>query len=273
MTDQKFLSFNPDDATAGGNLNDIDATIVEARVVSFDYKGKADEPLCCLALTYLPDDAEDRDDVIVDYIKLGKMTECTPAPDNKRAVPLSKSSFHTKSKIMAYFRAAVAAGVPKNQLAQDVSVLDGLRVHLTTIEIAGEGTDKSGNKIKDSKLTFISKLLNSKAPVKPAGTGEKKASKPVTVTVTGKTETAAVAPAASTTPVVGAEDEAVSQVLSILADKNGKVAKSALPGEMFRRIKDTATRNVVIKLVGNAEWLGSGDRPWKFEGGELSIGS
>jgi hypothetical protein len=264
MTEQKFLSFNPDDATAGGNLNDIDATIVQARVVSFDYNGKADEPLCCLALTYLPDGAEDKDDVIVDYIKLGKMTECAPAPDNKRAVPISKSSFHTKSKIMAYFRAAVAAGVPKNQLAQDVSVLDNLRVHLTTIEIAGEGTDKSGQKIKDSKLTFISKLLDSKAPAVKAGTGAKAKA------AAAKTEAPAAAPAAAAAPE-GVEDEAINQVLAILGDKNGKVAKSALPGEMFRRIKDTATRNAVIKLVGNTEWL-DGEKPWKFEGGELSIG-
>lgn len=269
MTEEKFLSFNPDDATAGGNLNDIDATIVKAEVVSFDYNGKAEEPLCCLALTYLPDTAEDKDDVIVDYIKLGKMTELAPSKEGTRAVPITKTSFHTKSKIMAFFRAAVTAGVPKNKLSADVSVLTGLRVHLVTMEIPGEGTDKSGNKIKDSKLTFISKLLDTKAPAISGGTAKPAAAKKGAA---APAATAAPTPATTTAAPEGAEDEAVNQTLAILGDKNGKVGKSSLPGEMFRRIKDTTTRNAVIKLVGNNDWLGNGDRPWKFEGGELSIG-
>lgn len=267
------VSFNPDDASAGGFLNDIDATIVKAEVVSYDYNGKTQdgEPVCCLAITYRPFDAESDEDQSIDYIKLGKMTEIVPSKDNKSAVPITKTKFHVKSKIMAFWRAAVEAGFPKNKVGTDVSVLDGLHVHLISLVVPGN--EKDG--IKDSKLTVFAKILDKG----PSGTAVKGGAKPGAAKSTkaaagGGTTSPAPAAAAAAAPAAAVdadvETEAITTLLTILEGKGGKVAKSSLPGEVFRRIKDTAIRNAVLKIVNSNEWLGAEDRPWSFEGGELT---
>jgi hypothetical protein len=153
-----------------------------------------------------------------------------------------------------------------SRLAKGIDGLEGVHGHVNLVPLP----EMKGIEKKDLKILIFTKLTEGAAAA-PAKNGGGKAPKK-----SGKTEAATetkVASPATASSVDGAEDRATEVILNLLAEKGGKVGKGAIPQAMFAAIKDNATlRNACIALGGKADWLSSGDRPWAYDGGELSLG-
>jgi hypothetical protein len=259
MTNQEFASFNPEDHTSGGYLDDKDVTIVESRVVEFDFNGKAD-PTCCWMVQFRPDGgADDGEDDRTEYYSIGPLTKFTPNSDNTRAVAvIPGAKMNNKSKASMFARSLTEAGVA---LSADVSILDGKRVHVNVLPLPAF-TDKDGNKVDGKTVTAVTALLDGDAP----------AAKPK-AKVKGKAKAKAkAAPAAEDGGSSDTDEAAEGVVMGVLAEGGGTATKAGLPNAAFKAIKDTKVRNPVIKLVASDDWLGAEERPWSYDGGELTLG-
>lgn len=266
MTQQDTgLSFDPTDFTAGGFLDDVDVTVVDAEVVEYDFEGKAAEVSCCLAVTFKADDADEPSRP--QYYKIGPLTKYAPNSSKTGYVSVSGAGgAMNKNAKAAHFMAAlknVGFDFAAFKTA-GVRGLIGTRLHLTTVTLPAftlrDGTVKS-----DDKVTVPTKLLEAAATGKKAATGGKRAAG------AGKKADAAPAEAAESGGGSAADEAAVEAILGKLAEA-GTLAKSSLPSLMFQSIKDAASRNAAVKLVTQDAWLGSEDRPWSYDKGELSLG-
>ena len=265
---QQAGSFDPGDHTAGGFLDDVDATIVSAEVVTFDFRGTIDPPVCAAAISFRPDDADEDAEPRTEYYKIGDLAKFTPSPDKKRYVPVgTATAMNNKSKCSLFMQALKAAGFKMSELngPEGIKALEGLHVHVNIAPLP-DFTDKDGKTKKDNKILVVTKILDTPAPGQKAAKGGAK--KTAAAPKTNAAAPQAAAPAAD----ADVEAAAVETILAVLGEKGGKANKTTLPGECFKRITDTATRNAVIKLVGNPAWLGDGERPWQLTGGELSLG-
>lgn len=260
---EKAGSFLPEDFTEGGYFDDKDCGIVNAEVVEFDYAGKGD-PICALAVTLREDGNDDDADDRVEYYKIGELSKFTPSADRKNYIPTgSSSSMNKGAKAALFLKALKEAGFEMSKLAKGIDGLIGVRGHVNLVPMPEmKGIDK-----KDLKILIFTKL-NDAAPAAKAGGKAKASSKKADAPVEQK-----VASPAAASSVEGAEERAVGVILELIAEKGGKVSKAAIPQAMFAAIKDNApVRNAAIALTSKVDWLSSPDRPWSYEGGELSLG-
>jgi hypothetical protein len=89
----------------------------------------------------------------------------------------------------------------------------------------------------------------------------------------GKKQTAAQATQPASAPDADIEAETVGLVLTVLSERGGKVPLSLLPTEAFKRVTEAPKRNAVIGLIARKDWVSDAARPWKNDGGELSLPS
>lgn len=256
-----MVSFDPDDHTAGGYLDDRDCTVIQSRIVEYDFEGKTEDgkPQCCWMVQFRPDEGDaDGEDDRTEYYRLGSLEKFTPNAEGTQAVAVkSGARLNTKSKASLFSRSLKAAGLT---IAADVTVLDGVRVHVNLLALP-EFKGRDGKMVKDATYTAVTGILDDEAPA--AASGGKKA-KP-------KAKAKAKAKAAAE-PDSDVEDQASAAILELLSTKGGTVNKPAIPTYLFKAIKDGKTRNTAIALAAKDEWLGDEDRPWAYDDGVLSIG-
>lgn len=271
--EQKFGSWDADDFTEGGFFDDKDATIKEARVVTFDYAGKS-EPVCALAITFRPDDTESDDDDRTEYYKIGELSKFTPSSDGQRYIPNGATQAMNKNaKAALFMRALKDKGFQMSKLAQGISNLEGLHVHVNIVPIPdvklSDGTTK-----KDLKVLIVTKIHDTPA----ANAGGAKSDKPAARKPSAKK--AADAPATTTAAPASAGDvnDAAAAKLSelimgLLMEKGGKMPKTVIPPAVFSGVTDPSLRSECMKLMANQNWLGAGaaERGWELNGGELSF--
>jgi hypothetical protein len=268
------LWLDPDNFAAGGGfMDDVDATIVSAKV---DTWAEAEGELF-LHVGFLVDGAEE---VRTEYYRIGSLEKFTASKDKRRAVPAEGARLNQSVKAALFFKSLLEAGFNKADMTPEVTFLEGLRVHLNNVEMKIKGGDsanfkKRGGKDKDKEgrvpsVVLITKLLDTPAPAAAPAAAPAKAAK-------GGSAPKAAAPAAAAADTGGAADDVTTAaILEVLGEKNGTVAKRLLPTEMFRRLqKESAeVKSAAMKLVGSNDWLGSGDRPWAFDAGsgDLTLG-
>jgi pyruvate/2-oxoglutarate dehydrogenase complex dihydrolipoamide acyltransferase (E2) component len=281
MNTQQHGSFEPDEHAQGGFFDDVNATIVSAEVVEFDYKGQAD-PVCALAVTFRQDGNDDPEEDRTEYYRIGALTDFTPSADRQHYVPVGeKRAMNKQGKGSLFLQALKKAGYEMGKLAGGISVLAGLHVHLNSVPMP----EIKDAKKKDNTVLIVTKILGqSDAAAAPAAAKPAAAKKTVTKAAAAKpaaapaaaTEAAAPAAAAAPPPADAEADEKAQEViLALLMEKGGKMNKSAIPPALFKAIPadQAALRNKCIALGSNAAWLGAADvRPWQYEGGELSLG-
>lgn len=265
---KNVASFNPADHTEGGYLDDKDCTIVKSRVVSFDFNGNTD-PMCCWMVQFHPDGAEDgEDDDRIEYLRIGPLDKFTPNKDETEAVAVNNARINKKSKASLFAKSLVEAGFDADKLGSGkVDVIDGLRVHVN-VETLPSFKNKDGEEVKGGQLPKITAILGedggaSQAAPKTSSKASKKSKK------TEKAEKAE--------KVSGGSDDAVSKkaegaVLTELAQRGGSASKVGLPNVILVALAQDKDRNAAIALVHSEDWLGDDDRPWSYEGGELSLG-
>ena len=163
-----MISFSKEDMAVGGGLfDDGDVTIVSARWGTFDYQGKT-APVTALNIVYQPDDPEQ--EKFAEHYTSG--ASFYPINDGLQLdlVAGAKTSRLNLSSSAGFFLAQLqakgdgpvkgvkGAGYPDiSKVAEDVSVLDGLRCHVRRLP-------KPTQSKKDAQLLCITSLNEGAGP-------------------------------------------------------------------------------------------------------------
>jgi hypothetical protein len=262
---QQGASLRPGDfAQGGGMIDDVDLTVKQARFVLWDYDGKVANPTLALKL-----DLEDDDGVVHEqYYSAGDPKHFVPSNDGTRAVPTgTKSALSGSSNMFLLIASLTDSGFPEDQLSDDVSVFDGLRGHFIRVpqpKRTGLPT-QPGADTRDKTVLVMNKLIampgatvkGKKAAGKPNGQGGK-----------------AAAPAASAAATTDLDEKAQDVVMSVLADRDGSVAKKDIASAAFKAASDVdaKTKAQIAKLVYTDEFLNADGRPWSYDGTTISLG-
>jgi hypothetical protein len=266
--EQKGGLFDPDNFGSGGFFDDVDATIVSAEVNTW---GEA--PDKCFAIVGLQKDAgegEEPGEPRIEYYTIGDLDKFTPSKDRTRPVYEEGAKINGGTKFALFIKSLIHSGFPKGSISDDVRFLIGVRGHFNLVPITIKADSKKFKGPKKEggdgpKVLIMTKLLDAKAPVTGTGT----ASRPAATGAAKSASAPAAAPAAAGGNVA-AEEAAVGVLLEKLAE-SGELVKRNLPNLMFQNIKDVDVRKVAMKLVGDSTWLGSPDRPWKFDEGSGTL--
>ena len=271
MTGKSSL-FAPSTFSAGGGfLDNVDAVIAQARVVTqedtpFDAQ---DADSAFMKLTFQPDaeDSEPRDE----YYRFGGVDRFTPSTDHKRVVREPDQTLIKSTKAGMFFAALVNAGFAESDLPadDDVTFLEGMHVHVKAIEMpemkGGSKTfkPKAGSEGKKPTVVVIAKILEPLAAKKGAA---KTAPKTTTAAKTTK-----AAPAAAAAASGDVEEAVVNVIIGMFRDGKTPTMR-LLPTAMLKQIADTTQRPAAFKLVGNKEWIGNEARPWTFDAASGELG-
>jgi len=174
MNTQQAGSFDPQDHTAGGFLDDADVSIVKAEVVEFDYAGQQDA-VCAVAVTFRPDTAESDEEERTEYYRIGPLSKFTPSADRTKYVPVGSATHMNRNSKASLFMAALKdKGFAMSKLnTEGLAALAGLHCHVNQVPMPEmKGIDK-----KDLKILIVTKILDTPVPAAAAGGGTKKSSK------------------------------------------------------------------------------------------------
>ncbi len=270
MSEQQYVSINPDTFVQGGLIDDVDAILNSVRFCEFDYEGKS-APVLALKVNFVTPDGEAHEQ----YYSAGDLKRFQPTEDGKHIVPVGGASALVVSSNASQFLISITnAGFPKNKLSGDVSVFDGCGVHLRRIAqaerkglVKKEGDDKQKTILVVDKVLF----LPGEKPTFTAGSG----------TTLSKGAPAGAgksvgAPAAAASAPVAADlsEKASGYILQVLTENGGTFNKSGLPTALFKLLtaaKD-ADQPKVLNIAFKPEWIGGADRPWKLSAdGVLSL--
>lgn len=264
------ISLNPQDHVEGTSLlDDVDVLFTEPEFTMFDYGGKRAEPAPALKIVMLPLDEEGNAGEAVDqYFSVGNASDWMPSDDGREIIAIGKATaLNTNSNISLFLQSMLNSGFPAEKMGSDCSFLDGIKAHVNRVPAPERpGLKKDASSSDRARTVLIvtaileipgEKAAGKKAPAKAAG---KAPAKPAA---------AAKKPAAATEGE-GVDDKAVETMLSILADEPSGIAKSKIPGKVFKLLKDDPDRNDVLKLLSSDEFLNSREE-FALEGGIVSF--
>ncbi len=249
----KAMSLNPETFTEGGGLiDDVDVVIKEARFVMWDYNGKSaagDSPCLHLNLDLDGDEVEQ-------YYSMGAAKDWMPSEDGKNLLAVGSASGIRKSSNGGIFlMSLIDAGFPADDLAEDVSVLDGLQAHMVQVPAPKRKGLKDEKESKYEKtILVVSSII--------ALPGEKKKPKGAPKNAgSGSTKPKGKATAKTEEPDNDINSAAVTAILGILADEP-TLTKKDIPAKLFSVLGKDPNRNAIIKLAFDDEFLSSG--PWTY---------
>ena len=266
------VSFKVEDFVEGGGLiGDVDATITSAKFEMFDYGGTVPggSPSLTLVCTSEVGDFTER-------YSVGSKDDWLPSDNGKQLLAIgSKRGINASSKFALFIKHLVDAGFPGDKLGSDISVLDGLQVHFVRIpEPERPGVKKSAKQVeREAKygpptMIVVSAILTMPGEKKkPAG-----APKPA-----GKTKDAKKTDAPKpVTPAQGVESEdlytkVVDTILGIIAGEGGSIKQNMVPAKLMGALKGDPDMPSAIRKFAEAGFLTGEDKPWKLEGGVLSL--
>ena len=246
----------------GGLLDDVNATVKEARFEIFDYQGKGNAAPSARFTLSLEDGSE-----VSQNWSCGKATDWTPSEDGKTLVAIGRATaLNRQSNVALLLESIVNSGFPEDKIGDDISIFEGLEAHFVRVpapERKGimKKTDSQGNVIEQTVLTVdkINKLPWEKKAAAPKGAAPKAAPKGA---------------AAKTTPAAAAGGEDLSEVASgaimeILAENPEGIAKAQLPALLFKKLATHPQKAKVLQVAFKDDFLASGG--WTFEGGKLTL--
>lgn len=269
MAERKGVSLRPSDATQGGLLDDVDIDINKARFELFNYQGKGDA-VPALVLHYTNAETGEEGE---EALSAGRAQDWEPSEDGKSLIPTGTVETLRKScKAMRFLTSLVNAGFDEEALADgDPSVLDGMGVHVMRVTVEYKGLEKKKDQEgKEVDFTVLEVSQINTMPGEKKSTGGKGK---------GKGKSAKPAPkepeAAPTENESGSADEiddaATQALLAVLADNDGKVQAKSIPTEVFKHLAGVKNRNAVLTRCYDEKFLAGEERPWTFEGGEVTI--
>lgn len=273
----KAASLNPNDmATGGGLLDNIRATIVEAKFEMTDYGGRSPSKRPAAHLILEEPDGERHED---QWWSVGKPEEWMPSDDGAYIIPTGlRKQIHVSSKFGMLTQSALNCGFPEDKFDPDIGFLVGTEAHFQQVATGREKKkSKDGSReYEDTALCMaeIFKFPWEKAGAKSAGAGGKKSGG----ASTGKGKKAADK---DPEPDTGGDDaggdvETAAQelIFEILVEAGGTIQKKELAAKIMQARKDSGDNkgtNAMMKLAFNDGFLGSDVHPWSYDGGVLSV--
>jgi hypothetical protein len=260
------VSLKPSDAIAGGGgLNDADVTITQARFRLWDYNGAIQVPVLGLSIDFETEDGGKANQVY----SAGDTKHFVPSDDGRQAIPVGKlEGLNENTNCMAFLASLVNSGFPEDKLGDDISVIEGTKVHIDQVPQPKRPGVSGGDKNKT--LGIVTKLLG--LPNEGTKAGKAKVSK-------AATKGQPVAQTQASPATNGAEDpdaihgETVGHILSILAAKGGSVEKKALSNELFKLVQKDPNRNKIMALGFKDEFLNGamGEVPFSYNGTTIAM--
>lgn len=267
-----FLSLRPSEFVAGGLIDDINATITDAKFTMYDYNGKADVSVPALGIELELEDGVKHES----YYSAGDAKYWAPSADGKNLIPTGdKTSLTNGCKLGIFLTELVMAGFPEDKLAAgDISCLTGLVAHFQRkADKERKGLIKKEGDSKEASTLCVTKIITMP--------GEKvaKAAKPaVGQPAAAKTAAApATKAAAAAATAVDIDDDIVPVVMEIVTANGNSVTKNKLPQLAFKAIgKDHplfAQRTAITQRVASDEFLkmGADQALWAFDGTTVTM--
>lgn len=264
--------FNPESFSIGGGLlDDVVATVKEARIALFDYNGKAAVAVPAIKLTLAIEGEED----VEQFWSVGKNTDWMPSEDGKKLVAIGKATAIVQSSNGAIFLSSVVnAGFPADKITDDITFLEGLQAHWARVPAPKrEGlvkTPRADGKEFEATILTIDKIVAMpwekkvpQAPKAPATTGAPATAAPGAAVVTA-------APPAAAAANGDIAEELQGIILAIVAEV-GEVAKTKLPSLLLPKVTDASKRTPMVQLAFKDDFL-SNIPGVAFAGGKLTLG-
>lgn len=278
-----------DEFVEGGLLDDADVVIRTARFNVWDYKGKIPPP-GVLALRCEMVDHEGK--VHEQQMSSGELRFFVPSSDGRKAVPVGTVQKLNKNTNAAAFIMSIMNADTRGEMAtklrstDDISVLDGLRVHVVRRNqpkrpgIVAPGSDAAAAQAADDdrKQMLVDRVLA--YPWEAAGAGAN-VQPPAAVAAPAAVQApAAAAPAGNGQAANGGVDDlAIGTILSIVAEAAGSIQKTLVPGKVYTHPslanQPPAVKNAILGLVTKDEFLTSAKVAGtgiKLNAGVISLG-
>lgn len=258
----------------GGLLNDVIVTFKEPKFVRTNYGGKSSTYRPAAHILLVEDDGTTYDD---QFWSAGKDTDWVPSDDGHYLVKVgAKSGISKSSNFGLLMKSLMENGFPKDKVDQDITFLDGVKVHLRQQVVADRDKVKSkdGTKEYDATVLAVAEIIEypweKKTGAAKSGGGKKKAAnkKAQDQQEDGGGDDGAADP----------EQAAVEYIVSKLAENPEGVNKALLPSMLIKDKNagnvdmDTGFANKVIAVIFKPGWAEQEGHPWTAEGGTLKLG-
>lgn len=264
---------NPENFSTGGFFEDGDVTFTNCRVGLWEH---ADGKLMFMVDFVIDGEAAPR----TEYWGVGDTEKFTASADGSTIVAATPDArIHASSKMGLLMLSLSNAGFPRAKLSNNVTVFNGLRAHVTAVDMPEmkQSADSkfkpkvgADGKVAKPKVVIVTKLLDTPAPAATAAPTQAPAA-----SAGASTAPAATAPSAAAGGDLkaAAAEATVKAVIEVIAEKKGSVKKGDLPAAMFTKLKyNLDYRKIGSGLVGDSAWLGA-QSDWLFDPatGVLSI--
>jgi hypothetical protein len=262
-----FLNLAPETFVEGGLIDDVNATITDAKFTMFDYNGKSDKGASpALGLELELEDGVKHEQ----YYSAGDAKYWAPGADGKTLVPTGDKTALSKScKLAVFLSALMNAGFPVDKLrGGDISCLTGLKAHFTRVA----DKERKGL-VRDANAQAQSTLVITKIIAMPGEQPKQPTAKPV---ATGAPGIGGASTSATTTSTVS-DDDVTGLVLEIVTESGGSIAKNRISQAVFKKIDKShslfSQRTGVTQRSIQDDFLKSGAEHglWEFDGSTVKI--
>ena len=272
MSDATPISINPEDAVAGGLLDDVDITVVSSRFTMFDYNGSM--PTAIPSIEWEMDIGED--DKVTQNWSLGDAKNFVPDDDGMTLLKVGTRDNLVKGcNGLILLASTVNVGFPAKLLATGrADVFDGAQFHMERIPAPErKGLKQAEKKEGDFEKTVLvaSALIampgeKAKETVKGAPKGVKAAPK-----AAAKVETAETPEDSVDVEEVDVTGQATLFIMDQI-EKAGKkgLLKKNLPTLAFTEFAKDPNRNAIVKVICEDAFLSDG--PWNYKDGVCTLG-
>lgn len=250
------ISLRPSDGESGGLLDDVNATVIAAAAVTWDYNGNAD-PGPALHIRLKDDNGQEADQ----YYSAGKLERVVPTEDGEQFDPAEGSSakgLNQNCNAFVFLSELVNKGFPEDKLAS-LGTLVGLYGHFNRVP----QKQRAGLENADGKqrtILIVTKIHS--MPWEKKGTAGKASSPSANLK---STSTASTNNGGNGNSV---NDEAVAAVMALVAE--GPVEMKKLGMQIFKSTPTSKNRAAIVKLVTTEDFITQDNAPWSFDGETLS---
>lgn len=272
-----FASLRPADMTAGGLLDDIDVVFESCSFVEWDYDGKITTPVLAVLITMSYDDNGEAKSVD-QYYSAGDLSRFIPSEDGSHAVPVSGArGLNSNTNAALLLKSVIDAGFPEDNFGDgDITAMNGMGVHINRVPQPkrGGGIADKNESGYDKTVAVVTKInfmpgeeaAPAPAPARPAG-GKAAAGRPAPATSAARgKQTAAPPTQADTESDQDLQLEAAGILQEALAAKGGSIPKSGIAPACFKLLAGNANRSAILQLFADADFLGSDEYGWSFDG-------
>lgn len=153
----KYASLDPSTFTAGGLIDDVDATMTDVLACEWDYNGQqAPGPALAIEFTDPAGQAH------IQYFSAGKLEDWKPDASGEGFIPVSgKTGFTSSTNLAMFLDSLIKAGFPTALLADgNVKRMIGTQVHVVQHITERKGLIRTGkNADRPPSVLLVTKLI------------------------------------------------------------------------------------------------------------------